>query len=69
MHFHSNGSSKIWYQALCKKCPYSEFLWPVFSAFGLNTERYSVRIRENTDQKTLNTDTFHAAKNFGNNQQ
>ena len=38
---------------------------PHFSAFGLNTERYgvslnSVRMRENVDLITPNTDTFHA---------
>ena len=32
---------------LREKCPYSEFFWSVFSAFGLNTER----LRENKDQK------------------
>ena len=44
------------------------FSGPYFPAFGLNTERYSVlcispysvRMRENTEQKTPNTDTFHA---------
>ena len=38
---------------LPEKCPYSEFSGPYFPAFGLNTERYlySVRIRENADQK------------------
>ena len=41
------------------------FFGPYFPAFGLNTERncislYSVRIRENTDQKTQNKNTFHA---------
>ena len=39
---------------------------PYFPGFGLNTERYSrispysIRIRENTDRITPNTDTFHA---------
>ena len=44
------------------------FSGPYFPAFGLNTERYSVlcispysvRMRENTEQITPNTDTFHA---------
>ena len=41
------------------------FSGPYFPAFELNTERYrissySVRKRENTNQKTPNTDTFHA---------
>ena len=35
---------------LRKKCHYLEFFWSVFLAFGLNTQ-YSVRMRENTDQK------------------
>ena len=46
-----------------EKYPYSEFSGPYFSAFGLNTDiisPYSVRMRENTTRKTLNTDTFHA---------
>ena len=30
--------------SLRKKCPYSELLWSTFSAFGLNTERYSVSL-------------------------
>ena len=42
---------------LCEKCPYSEFFWSVFSL--IRTEYgeirsifpYSVRMRENTDQK------------------
>ena len=28
--------------SLLKKCPYSQLFWSAFSAFGLNTERYSV---------------------------
>ena len=49
-----------------EKCPYLEFF---FSAFSLNWTNYgeiliispySVRMRGNTDQKTLNTDSFHA---------
>ena len=47
---------------LREKCPYSEFLWSGFSAFGLNAylsvlriSPYSVRMGENTDQNT-----FHA---------
>ena len=27
-------------ETLRKKCPYSELFWSVFSAFGLNTEKY-----------------------------
>ena len=33
---------------------------PYFPAFGLNTEIYSVRMRENTDQKKIRFCTFHA---------
>ena len=52
--------------SLHEKCPYSEFFWLVFSR--IRTEyreipRISsdlVRLRENTDQKTPNTDTFQA---------
>ena len=29
----------------------------------MNTEIYAVRVRENTDQKTPNTDTFYAVSN------
>ena len=36
------------------------FSGPYFPAFGLNISPYSVRMRENTEQKTPNTDTFHA---------
>ena len=42
------------------------FFWSVFSAFGLNTERYgvSLRIQSNTGkyepEKTPDLDTFHA---------
>ena len=45
------------------------FPGPYFPEFGLNTERYegSLRIQshsENTDQKTPNTDIFHATVAF-----
>ena len=42
------------------------FSGPYFPAFGLNTERYSVSFRTQSEcdkirtRKTLNTDTFHA---------
>ena len=51
---------------LCEKCPYLEFPGPFFPAFGLNTERYSVSLRIQSEcektrtKKTPNTDTFHA---------
>ena len=49
-----------------EKCSYSKFFWSVF--FRIRTEYgeilrfslYSVQMPENTDQKTPNTDTFHA---------
>ena len=31
--------------SLREKCPYLELFWPVFPAFGLNTERYRVFLR------------------------
>ena len=36
------------------------FSSPHFPTFGMNTEIYAVRMRENTDQKTPNKDTFYA---------
>ena len=51
---------------LREKCPYSEFLWYAFSAFGLNTETYRVSLRIQSERgkirtrKTSNTDTFYA---------
>ena len=52
--------------SLRKKCPYSNFFWSIFSR--IRTEcgdlrrksPYSVRMQENMDQKTPNTDTFRA---------
>ena len=41
-----------WTNSMREKCSHSEFFWSVFS--------YSVRMWKNTDQKTPNTDTFHA---------
>ena len=31
--------------SLREKCPYSEFLWSIFFRIGLNTERYGVSLR------------------------
>ena len=53
---------------LRKKSPYSELFWSAFSphfpAFGLTTERLSLRIQENARKVrtriTSNTDTFYA---------
>ena len=53
-------------QALHKKCPYLELFWSVFSRIGLNTERYGVSFRIQSEcgkiqtRITPNTDTFHA---------
>ena len=52
--------------ALHEMCPYSEFLWSIFSRIRteyediLRISPYSIRMRENTDQKTPNTNTFQA---------
>ena len=49
-----------------KKCPYLELFWSVFSAFGLNTERYSVSLRIQSECRKMgiriapNTDTFYS---------
>ena len=57
--------------SLRKKCSYSEFFWSVFSAFGLNTERYEVSLRIQSkygkirSRKTPNTDTFHVVSTGG----
>ena len=53
------------FASLHEKCRYSEFFWSVFSRIWteyweiVRISPYSVEMRENTDQKTLNTDTFH----------
>ena len=43
------------YKTLHEKCPYSAFFWSVFSRiwseYGERISLYSVRMRENTDQK------------------
>ena len=44
-------------RSLCKKCPYSEFFWSVFSHIRTeygeigNISSYSVQMRENANQK------------------
>ena len=61
MYFNVTGNL-----SLREKCPYSEFLWSLF--FHIRTEYgeilrifpYSVRMQENADQETPNTDTFYA---------
>ena len=37
-------TNAIFLLTLRKKCPYSEFFWPSFPTFRLNTERYSVSL-------------------------
>ena len=67
-----SSSLHLW-NALRKRCLYLELFWsaffPHFLAFGLNTERYGVsfriqsecgKIREKCGPKTPNTDTFYA---------
>ena len=48
--------------SLREKCPHSKFFWSVFS--HVRTEYvispYLVRMRKHTDQKTMNTNIFHA---------
>ena len=52
--------------SLREKRPNTEFLWSAFSSIwteygGLRSKSpYSVRIRENTDQKKFRMDTFQA---------
>ena len=51
---------------LRKKCPYSELFWSAFHPFGLNTEKYGVHLRIQSEcwkiriRITPNMDTFHA---------
>ena len=53
--------------ALNKKCLHSAFFWPAFSCIWTehgdlwNKSPYSVRIREDTDQKSQSKDTFDTA--------
>ena len=55
-------------KTLHEKYPNMEFLWSVFSRIWAeygdlrSKSPYSVRMRENTHQKTLYLDTFHAVK-------
>ena len=50
--------------SILEKSPYSEFFWSIFSAFGLNTKRYSVSLRIQSEcrkirtRKNPNKDTF-----------
>ena len=51
--------------ALRKKCSYSELFWSAFSVLGLNTEKYSVSLRVQSEcgkirtRVTPNTGTFY----------
>ena len=49
----TSKTEKNWNLSLRKKCSYSELFWSTFflhfSAFGLNTERYSVSLRIQSD--------------------
>ena len=57
-------------RTLREKFTYSEFLWPVFSAFGLNTGRYGVsfliqlKCRKIRSRKTPNWETLHGVEVF-----
>ena len=57
-------------KSLCKKCPYSEFFWSVFSRFWTETEIYRVSFYIQSEcgkmltAKTPNTDTFSAVYHF-----
>ena len=50
-HDLSKGNKITFVFALHEKCPYSEFFWPVFFRIWTEYSPYSVRMRENTDQK------------------
>ena len=52
-----NGCFSGYYYDCLKSVRIWSFSGPYFPAFGLP---YSVRMQENKDQKTPNTDTFHA---------
>ena len=46
--------------SLCEKCPYSEFLWSVFSRIQTEYREMQSKCRKLRTRETLNTDTFHA---------
>ena len=66
-----NNSKKcyLYPELLREKCLYLEFFLSVFSRIQNQYEEirsispYSVRMRENTDQKTPNMDNFHPMSN------
>ena len=66
-----NRGNKSLKSTLCKKCPYSVgYSVPYFAALGLNTERYGVSLRIQSEcekigtRKTPNTGTFYAVQLF-----
>ena len=48
---------------LRKKCPCLKFFWSIFSAFGLNKEKYRIQseCKKIRTKKTPNTNSFYAA--------
>ena len=56
MHQSEALKPKMWIM-LCKTCPYSALFW---YRNLLCKSPYLIRMKGNTDQKTLNTDPFHA---------
>ena len=57
----SSLGSRSKVESLHENCPYSEFLWPLFSCIW--TE-YSVQMRENTDQKKLRNGHFSRSESY-----
>ena len=55
--FCKNSLPSLTYVSLRKKWPYSELFWsaffPYFPAFGLNTERYGVSLRIQSECKKM----------------
>ena len=45
------------------RCPYSEFSWSIFSRILTEHGEYSVRMRENTDQKISEYGNFTRGEN------
>ena len=50
------------FASLREKCPYSEFFWSLFPAFGIKMERYRIKFEcgKIRTRKTPHPDTFHA---------
>ena len=42
-------------RALHENCPYLGFFWPYFPGFGLNTERYGVSLRIQSEYGKMRT--------------